>query len=256
MKKNGIIWLASYPKSGNTWLRFFLYSYYIGIPLDSSDINKKIPDIHITSDLANVTNDRIFSKTHFIHSPGHPWIRHTTGFIYILRHPKDVLLSNLNYFLLTGHSQLDPVRFAHEFIRHKGVQHWKSAGMGSWIEHARSWLSATDTPHLVLRYEQMRANPHKEFSRVIEYLGEEADKKRLDMAILRSSFDNLRRIENKEKKQNKYSPVFWGNPATTDKGFRFINKGGVRQTLSQIDPALDQLFDDAFNEDLRKLGYL
>ena len=76
------------------------------------------------------------------------------------------------------------------------------------------------------------------------------------MAIQRSSFENLRRIEKKEKKQNKYTPVFWGNPSTTEKGFRFINKGGVNQTLSQIDPALDQLFDETFSEDLYKLGYL
>ena len=256
MNNQEIIWLASYPKSGNTWLRFFLYSYYIGIPLNSGDINEKILDIHTNPNLENAGNGRIFCKTHLIKSPNHPSIECTAGFIYILRHPKDVLLSNLNYFLLTGHSQLDPVQFVHDFIRYKGVPYWKSLGMGSWPEHVDTWLSANNMRHLVLRYEQIRANPHEQFFRVIEYLDTEVDKKKLDKAILRSSFENLSRIENKEKKQNKYSPVFWGNPSTTQKGFRFMNKGGINQTLTQLDPALDQQFDEAFEEELHKVGYL
>ena len=65
----------------------------------------------------------------------------------------------------------------------------------------------------------------------------------------------MKRLENKEKKQNIYSPVFWGNSASTEMGFRFINKGGINQKLSQIDPALDRLFDEAFEEDLLNLGF-
>ena len=112
MNKQEIIWLASYPKSGNTWVRFFLYSYYVGIPMKSGDINHKIPDIHSTPELLQSAENRIFCKTHFLASDKHPHIKDTAGIIYLLRHPRDVLLSNLNYFYLTGHSALDAVEFA------------------------------------------------------------------------------------------------------------------------------------------------
>jgi len=45
-----------------------------------------------------------------------------------------------------------------------------------------------------------------------EQLGEEVNSKKFELALQRSSFDNMRRLENKEKKRKKYGPVFWGNP--------------------------------------------
>jgi hypothetical protein len=251
-----LIWLASYPKSGNTWLRFFLYSYYYGIPVKSGDINEKIPDLHSNFRLDEHSDRRVFCKTHFIHSAQHPYNEKTTGFIYILRHPKDVLLSNLNYFRLTGHTEIDAVRFAKDFIKSQGVPFWQRAGMGSWSEHAKSWLNYKDVPYLVLKYETLRKDPRPCFSEVLEFLGEEGNSKKLELALQRSSFDNMKRLENKEKKRNKYSPVFWGNPSTTQQGLRFINKGGLNQTLEEIDPALDTLFDETFEDSLRKFGYL
>ena len=254
MNKQEIIWLASYPKSGNTWLRFFLYSYYFGIPLKSEEINRRIPDIHETSDLRKTSGGSIFCKTHFLASNAHPHFQNTAGIIYILRHPRDVLLSNLNYFYLTGHAGMDAVEFAKAFIRHKGVPYWKSIGMGSWRENVHSWLESGSPKH-VIRYEELRSNPHEQFASLLGFLGEEVDDRKLEQAINRSSFDNMRRLENKEKKQDIYSPVFWGNASSTRNGLRFINKGGVNQKLTQIDPELDSLFDKVFEEDLRNLGY-
>lgn len=251
-----VIWIASYPKSGNTWLRFFLYSYYYGIPMNSRDINKKIPDIHTPNKFDENLEKRLFSKTHFLHSSQHPHIDKTVGSIYIIRHPKDVLLSNLNYFRLTGHTQIDPLEFARSFIQHKGVSIWQQAGMGSWPEHVTSWEKNSKAPQLFIKYEDLKSDPEKYFFEVIKFLDNDVDSKKLDQALLRSSFENMRRIENNEKKKDKFGEVFWGNSETAKQGIRFLNKAGVNQKLKHIDPALDEEFDKAFDNELRIYGYI
>ncbi len=250
-----IIWLASYPKSGNTWLRFFLYSYFHGIPRKSGDINEKIPDIHANAQLEARTSAQVFCKTHFIYSPRHPFLQRSAGYIYLIRHPKDVLLSNLNYFRLTGHQKLDPQRFAEEFIQHQGVPFWRKANMGTWVEHVESWAEDREDPSLILHYEALRKDPATQFARVLDFLGEDIHRKTFELALQRSSFDNMRRIENKEKQKKEFSAVFWGNPDTARQGLRFLHKGGTNQRLDKIHPDLDQRFDEAFAEPLEKLGY-
>ena len=99
------------------------------------------------------------------------------------------------------------------------------------------------------------SNPREQFLRVLDFLGEDVHGKKLEQALNRSSFDNMKRLENMEKKKDIYSPVFWGNTSATEKGLRFIHKGGVNQKLSRIDPELDSLFEKAFETDLRDLGY-
>ena len=250
-----LIWIASYPKSGNTWLRFFLYSYYYGIPMNSRDINKKIPDIHTPNKLDENLEKRVFSKTHFLNSNQHPHFANTLGSIYIIRHPKDVLLSNLNYFRLTGHTQIDQVEFARSFIKHKGLPIWQQAGMGSWPEHVASWKNNSQMPQFFIKYEELKSDPEKYFFDIINFLDNDVDSKKLDQALLRSSFENMRRIENNEKKKNKFGEVFWGNTQTAKQGIRFLNKGGVNQKLKHIDPALDEEFDKAFENELKMYGY-
>lgn len=224
--------------------------------MKSIDINKKIPDIHTPYNLEKISEDRIFSKTHFLYSSEHPSIEKTAASIYIIRHPKDVLLSNLNYFRLTGHSQIDSLEFAKAFIKNKGVSIWQQTGMGSWVEHVDSWCNNSKSPLLFVKYDELKSNPEKNFSKIINFLDNEVDQEKLKQAILRSSFNNMRRIENNEKKKNKFSEVFWGNPDTEKKGLRFLNKGGVNQTLKHIAPELDEEFDRAFSAELEMYSYI
>jgi hypothetical protein len=223
--------------------------------MKSDDINTAIPDIHTPNNLDKDRDERIFSKTHFVYSRHHPQLEKTAGSIYIMRHPKDVLLSNFNYFRLTGHTQLDSVAFARTFIRNKGIPVWQQAGMGTWPEHVESWTGNPAMPQLVLKYEDLKRNPEKHFYSIIEFLDNDVDTQLLEKALLRSSFDNMKRIENKEKRKNQFSSVFWGNPETARQGLRFLNKGGVDQKLEHLDPDLDQEFDLAFESELIRHGY-
>ena len=101
--QNKIMWLASYPKSGNTWLRFALAALMQPDFTKSAEVGAWIPDIH-KSPFQLKYHPQLnfaFAKTHFPFSPSLPHINETSGFIYIIRNPIDVLISNFNYILRT-----------------------------------------------------------------------------------------------------------------------------------------------------------
>jgi len=249
-----VTWLASYPKSGNTWLRFFLYAYRYGVPRESNELDQRIPDLHALDRQRGLDGfgERVLCKTHLLMNPRHPFQTETTGFIHILRHPKDVLLSNLNYALI-GDENLDRRAFAEDFIAGMGVPRWKSAGMGDWPGHLASWEQAASRfPHLFLRFEHMKANPQAEFARVVEFLGWPRDDAKLAEVVEAVSLPKLRAMEERERQAGKISRIFYTAYETSA---RFINRGASGQSLEPLGEGLDRLFDDRFRQELIRLGF-
>jgi hypothetical protein len=105
-----IVWISSYPKSGNTWVRFLLLNLIYGKQETTKDLNRLIPDIH-KSDFTSPPPDQptTFIKSHFKMSEDMPLLERTAGFIYVVRNPIDVVLSNLNYYFWTHSIPNDPV---------------------------------------------------------------------------------------------------------------------------------------------------
>ena len=127
-----IVWLASYPKSGNTWLRFLLCNYIYGEITRSEEVGHRIPDIHAANgDLPNPEGQQpLLCKTHLILNKNHPHVDKTNAFIQVVRHPKDVLLSNLHYAKLAKPGgQINETAFCTEFINQMGVLRWRELGM-------------------------------------------------------------------------------------------------------------------------------
>lgn len=251
-----LVWLASYPKSGNTWLRFLLYHYLYKEARHTDDLARKIPDIHSVSRLDVMQPKTLFCKTHYAMSDSHPYLSYTTAFIYIMRHPRDVLLSNLNYFRVSGHANnFDEHRFAHAFIDNLGAEFWSKRGIGNWPGHLESWLGAPRYPHLVLRYEQMLADPHTCLRETLQFLNIEIDERHLNRAVHQSSFEKLRSLELREKKRGKFTSVFSGTPEATQAGFWFMNKGQSGQTLAHLGKEIEEHFDERFDKALKLWGY-
>ena len=223
-----IIWLASYPKSGNTWMRVFLHNLLLD-PQDPVDINslhyftlgegnarfyRKIdprpltalsegeimamrPKVH--EFFTQASPDSVFVKTHHFlgEIEGTPLItmNHTAGAIYIVRNPLDVAVSYASHFGM-------PVDQAIDELGNDGtgsVTSDRNARQyyGSWSLNVSSWTrNAVPALHIV-RYEDMQDAPFETFGGVARFLGLDPPRARLERAVASSSFDTLKAQEEK-----------------------------------------------------------
>ncbi len=255
-----IVWLASYPKCGNTWVRFMLYAYLYGPPAASIEVPRKIPDLHRRLPMDPPAGPYMLAKTHFALSDRHPSLASTARAIHIIRNPWDVALSALNYRrLATGDAGIDETGFLRSFIANGGDADWLRQGFGTWASHARSWRETDRFPVLAVRYEDLKADARGVLVSMLDFLGEPADPARLDAALRASSFDAMRAMEIREKqkppKDARTERLFIGDQKAARKGIYFINKGASGQSLDGIAPGLDAAFDAAFAPDLKDLGY-
>ena len=261
-----VVWLASYPRSGNTWLRFLLYAYLHGPITNTADVNRRIPPILRPLPPESREQPRLISKTHFLFSKTHPLFDRTAGIIHIRRHPKDILLSGFNYHSLNG-ATLNQATYARAFIAHRGDPEWARMGFGDWQTSIQSWLgahaatpagidreAADRVPRVWTSYERLLADTGGELTRILAVLGEAIDANRVADAVARCSIENLRALEESESRAGARG-LFPGGPEARARGHRFMNKGASGQSLAHIAPDLDEMFDAAFAPALAACGY-
>lgn len=256
-----IVWLASYPKSGNTWLRFFLYAYFkldpardrkidindIGIRyFCTQDVNndwyeKALGDRLPTATAEEVARHRraahkmiadnapgvIMVKTHsaFMADRGVPNItpEFTAGAIYVVRNPLDVVCSVKTHF---GHKSLGGA------VKQINAADWRSLSnarqvtnlIGSWSQNVESWVGDRRNGIFPVRYEDLIADPEKVFGWIIGVLGHQVDEDRLRWAIGLTRFDRMRAAEAEDgfREQSRHNDQF----------FRRGVAGGWRDELS------------------------
>ena len=255
-----ITWIASYPKSGNTWVRFMLYAALYGPPERSIDVSAKIPDIHrpLPTDPDPDSDATRLVKTHFELTDEHPLLDQTSGAIHIIRDPRDVLLSAINYQRLKGDSWVSKKQYAKAFIAQRGDPHWRSMGFGSWSSNAHSWRETDRFPVLALRYEDLKADPARALRDMLGFIGAPIDEARIERAVAASAFDTMRAMEQREKDADpdpSDDRLFVGDRAATRDGVYFMNKGRSGQSLTAIGPGFDSLLSRAFADDLESFGY-
>lgn len=255
-----IIWLASYPRSGNTWVRFLLTVYFTGSARQSNEVAHFVPDLHVVGHhgISHSKSDFTFIKTHFMHGPGHPLLDRTRGAILLLRHPRDVLLSSLGLHRAIGsrdrQSPFTDLSYAQAFINFGGDPQWARHDFGTWEEHAISWLEAAFPIHC-LRYEEMRKEPERCLAGIIEFIGEKADHAKVSAAVSACTFESMQKIEQMEKAARVRDSVFSGSAEKWNAGFRFVAQGRRNSTLDDIAAGLNTAFDARFGDAIRRFGY-
>jgi hypothetical protein len=249
-----VVWIASYPKSGNTWVRFLLHHYYWGEPANSLELNRRIPDLHRPAGRIDAATPRLFVKTHFPLTEKLPFLANTERAIYIKRHPKDVLLSGMNYARLENPGAPVGADYARAFIESGGDPSWIGMGFGTWAAHVESWTRTDRFPVLATSYEALKADTAGELRRILEFAGEAPDERALARAVELSAFDRMRDIERKEKARGGES-LFRGGRASLARNALFMHKGESGQSLAHVGEALDAAFDRAFGPDLARFGY-
>ncbi len=269
MKDLRVIWLASYPKSGNTWIRFFLINLLYGKQKSTERFEELLPDLHNTKNLGELLRNAIpIAKTHLLLTEEHPLFARTAGYIYVMRNPIDVMTSNFNYRLLTqtDHSRwikgedIDALRskYFDQFIEHCGDQAWVRFGMGNWAQHVMSWLDQRyGLPGIVVKYEDLVRDSRTEFERVCKFLHVEANAVDFDTAIASSSFSELRKLEEREIEQ-KRSGFFYRRSYETshELGYRFMNRG-ANSSANETPTSLRIRFASSdFAPLMKRFGYL
>lgn len=254
-----ICWLASYPRSGNTWVRHLLYEYFAEPAENTRDVANfspyatQIPPDH---PLISPQSPLRFCKTHLVCHPAvHPYLDDAVACIYIVRHPKDVMISAFNYFKMNeapgAEPPLTPETFSQTWLEHAGAPGWRSGGkMGSYIENVVSWLRKTDWPRLVLKYEDLQADAPQALRQVCQLLNQPVDEERVAQAVENTSFEHLRSLEEKERSQNAFNLTL-----RCDSPQRFFNHGTCRQSLADFAPELEDAFDERFGPIMAALGY-
>lgn len=273
----GIYWLASYPKSGNTWLRVLLTNLQNAgdAPADINTLDTPIAssrgwlDTVLGFDTGDLDFDEIdrlrpavygwqpkrdivrFHKVHDAYkvSDGVAMFGGgtTLGAVYVVRNPLDVAIS---YAAHTGRSvdraitYMANPEFAHNAHSDRLATQVRQIYL-DWSSHVRSWLDAPDLSVEVLRYEDMHVEPEATLSRVAQFLQLADDPMRVAQAVQNSSFNRLREQES--------AKGFVERPPGMPAFFREGRTGGWRNTLNDVQIA--RIIDD-HGTMMRRLGYL
>ncbi len=254
------VWIASYPKSGNTWVRVFIHNLLRelrGQSEGAQDINalhemtareslaawftrqlgksayeataQEIARARaaVQAEMVRGEGGPVYIKTHnaVAHVEGFPTVNFdvTLAAIYIVRNPLDIAVSYAHFTGLPLDSMIAYMADPSGNIDVNDRRVYEF--LGSWSFHTASWMSVPHRPILLMRYEDMLTAPEHSFSRLASFLRLKPDGGQLARAIQKSSFEELARQEELNG--------FNERPKDTEKFFRSGKAGQWREALSQ-----------------------
>lgn len=276
-ERPALCWLASYPKAGNTWVRSLLGKLLAGTPgpelalagvhaaargwldglagLDTQELTHDGLE-RIRPDLYNAAAGRgpgwLFVKIHdALHRTGEGrWLigeSPQARTIYIARHPMDVACSLSHHYQVSLDEAVrrlcDPSCALSERTDKARAQ--ARQRLLDWSGHAASWLDEPSAHALLVRYEDLKADPHRELWRMCEHLGLSPAEADVDRAVAGSDFRRLAQAEQRQGFGERINP---GVPF-----FRKGEVGGWRRELS--DAQVDRLLTH-HRPGMQRLGYL
>ena len=277
----GIIWIASYPRSGNTWTRAFIntllhimedpehaeldinrvepwtaadnatehYTRLLGKPGHNalpSEIAAARP--RVQAEIARRAGRPVYVKTHNARGMdhGHPLINTgvTAGAVYLVRNPLDVAISLAHYGDLTLDKAIDDMGTPGFGVF--STRNYIRTIWGSWSEHVGSWAARPNPATLVTRYEDMIANPHDSFAAIARHLTLAPTPEQLERAVAMSSFERL--------KEKEVAAGFVEKPTYSSE--RFFREGRVGQWRERLSEEQIAKVVKAHHPLMRRFGYL
>lgn len=273
-----IYWLASYPKSGNSWMRILLANYLANgdEPVDINDLGtqqithaRAVFDESLGVDAEDLTLDEmeryrldvyeqisaeaegpLFVRIHdaITRTPGgHSTMSKpaTAGVLYLLRNPLDIAVSLAHHNAAPVEKMVarmaDPSFTFVEAPRH----HPMVQRLLTWSAHVESWVDEPGLEVQVVRYEDMQANPLDTFAAVIRFCGLDDDRARIAKAVDFSHFDRVQAQETEH-----------GYAGKSHRAESFFRRGEVGSWKGVLSAKLvEQLVAD-HGEVMRRFGYL
>jgi len=266
-----IIWLASYPKCGNTYLRCFLshyiYDQYKNFSFENlkrisrfesketfSLVKKYLTDedryilycLKVQKDLIQKLPQKklIFKTHHFFGSiDGHQFTseKYTLLFIYILRDPREVLVSYARHSGITIDEMIKLMTHDQKIIR-SGFQ-----TLVNWGQNYRSWKSFTNVPSYFVKFEDLISNPIETFESIVFFISRYTnipfDKKKIKAVTKLITFNKLQALE----KKIGFDEAHHSN---------FFRSGKINTWKDILNKDQIKIIEDSFKKEMEDLGYI
>ena len=282
-----IIWIASYPKSGNTWVRSLLSTYLYSedgnfnfrllkkilkfpskkylkyFTNDFSDI-KKVSEYWIASqERINFHNENksILLKTHsaLCTLEKNPFTnkKNTQAVIYIVRDPRNVITSVGNHYSMNIDESYDFITDNNRILtgdKWGGDNFGISDVLGSWSSHYKSWKNIKFAPILIVKYEDLINDPKKSMIEIINFLQKftdiKIDNKKISKTVESCNFENLRKLEKKEGfDEAAYSEKL-------NKTVNFFHLGKKNKWENLLNQDMEKKIRKIFFEEMKELKYI
>ncbi len=279
-----IIWLASYPKSGNTFLRSILGTYFFSqdgnfsfdqvykiaqfpslfhfnqINIDINNIEQTLGSyVKVQSNLNLKNKSKKFFKTHsaFFDNKSNNSIfsnpENSLGAVYIVRDPRNVVTSYAHHYSITIEEAFNQISDKELFLKKTDLH--PDVFISSWSFNYLSWKKA-NIPLLFIKYEDLIKNTKEKIIEVFDFfqtLGMNKslyDDKKLDNVIKSTQFNNMQKLE-KEIGFNE-SVI----DKKTNKKKAFFNLGPSNNWKTTLNSKLTNKIEEAFSKEMKELGYL
>lgn len=228
--------VASYPRSGNTWVRFLIGNLLDpSTPTDFNNVEQRVPDMYLATrrDLDSMRDRRIM-KTH------EPWDRRFNG-VYLVRDPRQVATS---YFRYSRKRRLiDESVSLGAFC--EGFVEGRTDTFGTWAHHVESWMDAKPA-QLIVRYEDLVADTGSVLERIAAFLDLTVDNGAIERSIEWSSMDAM--VEAESRSGSRVAWMSW-----SDESIPFV--GGGTQSADELTTELEELIIARFGSTMDRCGY-
>ena len=281
-----IFWIASYPKSGNTWLRALLSSYFYSEDgIFNQDLLKYITqfperrhfvdfnyDTKIVTDTSkfwikaqekiNANNKLNFFKTHnilgSINNNNFTNKKNTAGAIYIVRDPRNVITSIQNHYELSKNEalkfMLSEKKYIHDYHLKDDFSNFQF--ISSWEKNYKSWINQKIFPVKLIRYEDLNIKTFDVLKEIIKFIQNiiEVKKDFNDLkaknSVKSTNFENMKNIENND---GFTESILSKNE---NKKIPFFHLGPKNNWKNMFDKNYQEKLNLIFKNNLQELNYL
>lgn len=233
------VFLVSYPKSGNTWLRFLIGNYLTGNQCDFKNSHLIVPDIHFNPEQCSQIRRPRFIKSHMPFTPNYSKV------VYLVRDGRDVAVSY--YFHLMKYRKITKETKFEDFLIDFNAGYID--GYTSWSSHVNSWLNKASDYFIVVRYEDLKANTLVKLIQILDFAGVPINQ---DAAIAAVDVSRFEKMKFTEKSQHK----LFEKLANSDPSISFVRSGQVGDWKNFFTDELMNDFINIHGSALKSMAYL